>query len=164
MTLKLGDRVRVLTSYTGRKGEVGTVELFDETIHVRFADGDVCEYRSPSSLELVQPEGLAPQYTKGDRVEVCLNGEVTYVSPSGVYVVVDGRHEVALGNADITKLEKPVVTFKPGDYVRSKRIPEYTYLILEDGYVELEKNLHQSREAIFTSEGYEKFSLHEAPL
>lgn len=63
----------------------------------------------------------------------------------------------------VEKIEPPV---KPGDFVQSKRVPKFTYLILNDGYVDLFNKVHVPgpRGHQFTSDKYTKIELTEAPF
>lgn len=65
----------------------------------------------------------------------------------------------------VEKVEPPVEVFGRGDIVRSKS-GGHVYLITSEGYVEMNENIrgYANPPATFTSKGYEKINLVEAPF
>lgn len=108
---------------------------------------------------------------KGDRVRFTGEGVVRSVCDGDTLDVENGAGEFIgwllpdVDGVTVEKIEPPVETFRPGDYVRYRDIPEFTYLILEDGYVDLYNNLYnESRANFFTTDHYDRMTLVEPPL
>jgi hypothetical protein len=102
---------------------------------------------------------------KGDRVKVTIEADVTFGSSFGVDLKVgDGivaLRDTTWSGLEFEKVEPPVETFKPGDVVRSKAIPEYLYLLCTEGVVYLPEGEHYPEQpnTVFTSKGFEKVDL-----
>ena len=107
----------------------------------------------------------------GDRVRVVLEGVVKEeINTFGIKMDNDAGQwlaELYIDRPGVTveKIEPPVETFGPGDVVRDRSIPKYTYYIGRDGYLDIyNKGLWNEGGGTFTSEHYEKVSLHESPF
>lgn len=109
---------------------------------------------------------------KGDRVRVVLEGgEVRRSVEDDSWVIEfdDNTYITEVNDGapflvSIEKIEPPVVTFKPGDVVRSKRNPKWLYTIGQRGYTQHTDGAYfadgpRACEDVFTSADYELVSL-----
>lgn len=109
---------------------------------------------------------------KGDRVRFTGEGVVRSVCDGDTLDVENGAGEFIgwllpdVDGVTVEKIEPPVETFRPGDYVRSKGEPGSPIRLLTvDGWVNLETLKHCGDTRIkFTSETYERVNLVEPPL
>ena len=108
------------------------------------------------------------EFNMGDRVRVVIEGEITRITPYRAFYldqkVYVSNHLVATaeeaGIVTIEVLERAVETFKPGDIVRSRMTPKYTYALADEGYVDLYNGIwNESAFAVFTSDHYEKIEV-----
>ena len=109
--------------------------------------------------------------SKGDRVRVVLEGEVTSTHRGGDSFVVGAfgeANEIAASAEhviSIEKLEPPVTVFKPGDTVRNKKLHEFIYTVAENGYYDhYAACVFTDGEESFTSETYELILFAEVPF
>ena len=112
----------------------------------------------------------------GDKVRLVLEDTVTSVGRKGrVYfnLDVEGEADWEVGYRDsdpgvvsIEVIEKAIVTFKPGDVVRSKVVPRFLYTVGEGGYLSHSEGYRWYGDPAdpFTSDYYELVTLHESPL
>ena len=115
----------------------------------------------------------------GDKVRVTIEDEVVRVARGGRKVYLKNEagdlgedlwFDLDEDNCKFEVIEKKVVTFKPGDVVRSKAL-EFLYTIGKGGYL-CHAGGHRWYADIgtfkaaghFTSEHYELVTLHEPPL
>lgn len=101
----------------------------------------------------------------GDRVRLTVEGTA---SGNGAYTILNGdagewfleyKNQYVGNGITVEKIKPPVVTFKRGDVVRSKDVPEFCYAITKDGYTDLFNGLHNICDTKFTSEHYELVNL-----
>lgn len=109
---------------------------------------------------------MSEKLKTGDRIRIIIEGtynegDIAHVRETGTFG--EGRaFEVQSTHNDtvtVELVERPVVTFKRGDVVRSKDVPEFCYALTKDGYTDLFNGLHNISNAEFTSEHYELVDL-----
>lgn len=102
----------------------------------------------------------------GDRVRITLESEITYFDREGDWV--DAANNTFRRNqkdvVSVEKLEPPVEVFGPGDVVRLKALPRYTFHIGRGGYLDRFHNSWRAGAASFTSEAYDRVELVEKPF
>jgi len=96
---------------------------------------------------------------KGDWVRLTIEGEVDEVVYFGSYIstpkVKIGKYMYSLDERyTVEKTEPPMVTFKPGDRVRSKRTGN-EFTIGHGGYFSHQRHFWNGRVATFTSKVFE---------
>lgn len=100
---------------------------------------------------------------KGDRVRVVLEGEVLPDHEYGGFSIGTGVNSNFITHGaehlvSVEKIEPPVVTFKPGDVVRSKSDGDVRTLS-QRGWINHTYGSYHESSAKFTSENYELVSL-----
>ena len=137
MKFKVGDKVKISNSWTGRDGEVGEIVSADCRCEfkytITFDDGFEESFRE-EELESVKEEEKVMKFKVGDKVKVSNSwegrsgefGEITRRNVWGAYpwrvTFEDGIYEsFKEEELELVKEEEKVMTFKVGDRVRMIR-------------------------------------------
>ncbi|HET6917268.1 MAG TPA: hypothetical protein VFH56_14335 [Acidimicrobiales bacterium] len=115
---------------------------------------------------------MSEKFEVGDRVRVTIETTVTdadtadcICTRSGRLTGIDILDYVVKDGGTVEKIEPPVETFGPGTYVRHKAATDMKFLVLDNGYVDLQNNLcWRDCTDSFTSKDYERIEMAEVPL
>ena len=107
----------------------------------------------------------------GDKVRVTIEDEVVETGRDGQTIFLKNESggrlwfDLDVDNCTVEVIGKAIVTFKPGDVVRSIQYPKYKYTVAAGGYLTHQYGFEYHKSGPpFTSEHYELVTLHESPL
>jgi hypothetical protein len=170
VSFNVGDRVRLISpdgdsGSSAKVGDLGTVHYIAGDFMAVNIDGLGITHRFTHRFERVTP---ADEVGVGDTIRLTVEGKVDRLEDGDVQM--DGVWRcLSSYTVEVTeKAKPPVVTFKPGEFVRHKTHGS-TYLVTTSGVTALSDGSHYARDAewrekYLTSKHYDKVELHEAPL
>lgn len=179
----VGDKAVIATDFWDRGGKVspfrkGAVVTITGSYPSVTFPYNIAPTDGTHSLTVAKESELAPyaeptpKFQRGDKVKVKFKAEVTAVYDGDeIQVTGAGRNVAFIRDASVVeKIEPPVETFGPGDYVRDPNTGQ-VFLLIKDGYVQVRPTVGRANPLdwpegteSFTSEQYERVEYAQAPF